>query len=568
MSKKQSIKEQIIDNKINDIAEYYNIDKDEAFARFCYSIFTNTDFEDNNYELDDIDGSHEHQIDSINVENLDFKSAIINIFQFKNKTSFESSIIKQMKYGIEFILEASKNDILKNPNKSFVEKVLETREIRKNIHDINIIINVFYITLGDETKVSKEYEDVKENIVNTYNIGIFDRFNFYTIGVNKIIERMNSIEISRNNINENMSFIMNSSAAFIQYLVTDVKGVLLTVHGKEIARIVDKYYPYIFDQNVRNYLGTENSINKDIYTSCTGTDLSKSFWFLNNGITIVCDMFSLNTDPDSPSITLKGMQIINGCQTSMVLRKAYLDGCLNEKVNLIARVIQTTNQDIISSIVRATNSQTKITLRDLHSNDPIQKQMEIALSTYNICYQRKVNPIPKMSKKNENIDVINETIAQSFLAIFLKRPSKARNSKSILWSDDLYTKIFDGGNIERYVISYILYSTANEYIRKSVKNDRIKYYKEVGRYVTFHISRITAYLINKGDQWPTTENQKKIIQDLKNNIIDIKSYFKKSFDIINDIIKDKGIDKVDIVNYTKKDDFDDAINAYLYTNIK
>lgn len=569
MGNKLSIKQQIIDDRINDIAEFYNLSKEEAFSKFCYSIFTNTDFDNNNYDFDDIDGSHEHQIDLINIIKDPLGSATINIFQFKYKTSFESNIVKQMKYGIEFVLNVPKKDIITNPNKSFVDKIMETRDVRKEICDINTVINIYYITIGDEKKVSDEYNDVVNNIITTYDNGIFESVNFYTIGENEIINKINSIEKIRCKVDEDMAFLFNGYF-YIQYNNADIKGVLLTVNGNEIARIVNKHYSTIFDQNVRNFLGIpDNIINKDIYKSCSDIVLSRLFWFLNNGITIVCDNFKLNTDPDSPFIRLFGMQIINGCQTSMVLSQAKIDNILNDKVNLIVRVIETTNQDVINNIVRATNSQTRITSRDLRSNDLIQKEMESAFLIYKFHYQRKTNPIPSLNKDNEYTDITNELIAQSFLAVFLKRPSKARNAKALLWTDDLYNKIFDGLNIERYVIAFLLYSQANSYIRKSVKKENNRYYKDIGRYVTFHISRIAAYLINNNsDDWSSIDQQKIIIDQLRNNTIDIVKYFKKSSVIINNLIKQKGIDKVDIVNYTKSDDFDEVINTYLYKDFK
>jgi hypothetical protein len=154
---------------------------------------------------------------------------------------------------------------------------------------------------------------------------------------------------------------------------------------------------------------------------------------LNNGITVICDSFDPVTDPDNPHVKLKGMQIVNGCQTASALALAEKGGNLAPDTRVLLRIYETTDPQLLDKIVLTTNNQNKISSRDLKSNDKVQVDMQEGFAKYKYYYERKINqygagiPVDRI--------IVNETVAQSYLAIVLKKPSDARRRKYKVWGE-------------------------------------------------------------------------------------------------------------------------------------
>ncbi|MGC1246865.1 MAG: AIPR family protein [Spirulinaceae cyanobacterium] len=70
----------------------------------------------------------------------------------------------------------------------------------------------------------------------------------------------------------------------------------------------------IFDENVRAFLGADNSVNSNIKATLNSSEKRDRFAILNNGITIVSPDVRVQSD----SIRIFNYQIVNGCQTSHV----------------------------------------------------------------------------------------------------------------------------------------------------------------------------------------------------------------------------------------------------------
>ena len=85
------------------------------------------------------------------------------------------------------------------------------------------------------------------------------------------------------------------------------------------------YGDFLFTDNVRKNLGLERKINKKIYETATTTSLAVDFEYFNNGLTVIYDELTGALTGDSPILFIRGLQIVNGCQTVNTLIKAYDD---------------------------------------------------------------------------------------------------------------------------------------------------------------------------------------------------------------------------------------------------
>ncbi|WP_341660926.1 AIPR family protein [Vibrio sp.] len=112
----------------------------------------------------------------------------------------------------------------------------------------------------------------------------------------------------------------------------------------------------VFEENVRSFLGDDNTVNSNIANTLQSDDKRHLFSVLNNGITVVAPQLTLTAN--SKEMDLVNYQVINGCQTSNTLfqQLAHLD----DSVNIVVRFIESPNYEISADIISATNSQTGI----------------------------------------------------------------------------------------------------------------------------------------------------------------------------------------------------------------
>ncbi|MDY6073455.1 MAG: AIPR family protein [Eubacteriales bacterium] len=116
----------------------------------------------------------------------------------------------------------------------------------------------------------------------------------------------------------NKGTILNvDNSAYKMTLALDAKYVLapVTVIHEMYKQAEKQKYP-LFDENIREYLGSTGAVNKKIVATLKDRDDRKNFFFYNNGITmIVSDMSSDKMAGTMREFEVSNPQIVNGCQT-------------------------------------------------------------------------------------------------------------------------------------------------------------------------------------------------------------------------------------------------------------
>ena len=225
-----------------------------------------------------------------------------------------------------------------------------------------------------------------------------------------------------------------------------MKGIVATVAAQDLLLLIqdldepNKIIEDVFNENVRIYLKLKNRINQSIYDTAVSDD-NYSFWYLNNGITLLCEECNYIPGSSSPQVELNNFQIVNGGQTTHALFEAFLKEPEKIKdVLILVRICETKKQNKIGERISETkNSQTPIRTRDLHSNDRIQRKLEEQFKTLGYYYERKKN---QHSDQPKSFRLDNELLGQIYLAYYLDMPSEAKNLKQIVFGDK-YDDIFD-----------------------------------------------------------------------------------------------------------------------------
>lgn len=200
---------------------------------------------------------------------------------------------------------------------------------------------------------------------------------------------------------------------------------------------------HIFDWNVRDYQGNVK-VNGEIRASLIDQN-SPDFWWLNNGVTVVCSRASIQ----GKTYTLDDVQIVNGLQTSYTIYQALCDAESDHFAldrHLLVRVLETEDVNTRDKIIRATNSQTSVPEASLRATDQIQRQIERFFEGRGWYYDRRKNYYRNLKKPSDRIVGI-PLLAQTVMAIGLNRPDTARaRPSSLLKHDADYSKVFSDSN--------------------------------------------------------------------------------------------------------------------------
>ncbi|MFJ1790748.1 AIPR family protein [Kitasatospora griseola] len=199
---------------------------------------------------------------------------------------------------------------------------------------------------------------------------------------------------------------------------------------------------HIFDLNVRDYQG-DVEVNKEIVTSLLN-QRSPEFWWLNNGITIICSKAS----SVGKKLILDDVQIVNGLQTSFTIFNT-LRPLLSSQPdhNAFTRLVQvrilvTEHPAARDSVIRATNRQTSVPVASLRATDDIQRKIEAYFLDHDWFYDRRKNFYRNIGKSSERIVSI-PLLAQATMAMGLGQPDYARaRPSSLLKADHEYRRVF------------------------------------------------------------------------------------------------------------------------------
>lgn len=534
------IRQTWIEEETEKCAQEINDTEDVGFLFLVSSLLL--DCSPREIEAEDVvDGGQDKQIDFIHIEdNQDKGHADITIIQAKNTKSFSSNTVIQIRNGLDWTFERPKSEIDGLDNANFKEKIKELRSLRSDYGAANITIRVYHITNGDKASLSKEYLEEAKILDDKYSSLGFGDFMFDQLGAHELMELINEGDRAKRKVDLELPVIYDiNQASIMEFTQGDTNSFVCTVRGSELAKVASTDpRDAIFDLNVRPYYGSKGKVNKDIWDTCTGEESSR-FWFLNNGITMVCDTFDFTRDPDNPALKVKNAQIVNGCQTTVTLREAYEKNKLDKNVKVLLRVYSTDNPSLVEKITLTTNNQNKITDRDLQANDPVQRDIErIMLEQYSYFYERKNKQHKSLRGPNKKKIIPSPKAAQAYLAVVRSKPANARGYLGAIWSD-FYGEIFENASVADLLVSYKIYMLCHAESLCAKKLNKITSTERDCRvYGIFHIARAIGHkLLN--DNWghSSVEEVERVLKMFEEDTLPNNIYI-DSLKVVEDLRKE------------------------------
>ena len=255
----------------------------------------------------------------------------------------------------------------------------------------------------------------------------------------------------------------------------------------------------LFAKNVRQSLGSNNKVNRELKRTIH-SELVREFMFYHNGITAICDSMILS--PDKSKLTLKGVSVVNGCQSlnTIYTCSERVRASESQDAHILFRFYEIKNPAFADRISINTNSQSAVKQRDLRSNDRVMVGLRNVFKTRypNGIFLTKRGEAPSADKAPE-LTIDASTFAKCVMAWHAQRPNISYNEKKLF--DEYYKTLFRTGYAPENIAALNGWIQAIEKAWTSLNlNNELRAGKSYVRYhVLFAVSSLIA-AVNKQPQ--------------------------------------------------------------------
>ncbi len=416
--------------------------KSAAFVLLCMSTALDMLLEECVEML--TDGGNDAGVDGLHRADVEGNEFIVTIFQGKYKVKDLGGTANFPENEVQKVLGTAR--ILFDPDR----RVTLNEKIAPKIEDVRSLIRDGYIPTvrvvlcnnGDKwvDGVDARIREAEQQFNGQLEVRHFNHDAI--VRSLKKGERINAtLELKGKAIVEDMNFM--------RVLVGRI-----SVH--EIKRLFDAHGDQLLQRNIRRFLGRANRVNAEIGNTLRQQDKSDRFYFLNNGITAVCERFDYNAFQSVDyQVSLKNVQIINGGQTCRTIQQTLEEGGPRTGTAAYAmlRIYQLPeeSEDIIREITKATNSQNPVNLRDLRSNDEVQSTLALGMKQLGFVYKRH-----REAGVGGSDVVTSSTVAETVLAVWREKPHQARFRRRAHF-DKLYDTIFNDLNAAQALVATLIF---------------------------------------------------------------------------------------------------------------
>lgn len=431
------------------------------------------------------EGGQDAGVDGLHIGDVEDGEFLVTVFQGKYKikdlsgeANFPENGVKNAVHTVQVLFDPAR-DIALNPK--IKPKVEEIRSLVRDgyIPDVRIILCNNGAKWKDEAQHWIDQSGLPRNQTQWLH--------FNHDAIVDILRKTQAVDAALN---------FSGSATVEEF---NFRRVLVgKVAVTEIAELFNQHGDLLLQRNIRRYLGLHtNRVNTAIHQTLQDPLSKGDFYFFNNGITIVCQQFRHNAlQGANYQVRLDNMQVINGGQTCKTIQQT-----LNHHPDLFSdyaetyvmvRVYELSEQDqnIVTDITYATNSQNPVDLRDLRSNDERQKQLEIGMQDLGYTYrrQREEGGVNAMT-------ITSATLAESVLAIWRGSPHQAKFRRREHFGK-LYETIFDDLNAAQGVLAVLIFrQVENERKRPSLPD-----YPEFLPYASHYLAMLVGQQLLQGKQ--------------------------------------------------------------------
>ncbi len=376
------------------------------------------------------------------------------LYNSEDKTLYlaQSKLIKNGRKGVErdeihALLEGVTKAITNKLTGANSKVLAKVTEIQAALTAKDIKLCILLVHTGDELQ-DRSQAPLSEKIIALNDHYGEEWVYFEEYDLRKIFEIVVSHETSGDSVDVeiplmNWNKMSTPHQVFFGAMEVGVLAEWHKVYGKRL-----------FAKNIRNFLGKGEVNNKIIHTL---KNEKESFFYLNNGVTILCDTLTMNKKyGDSfevTSLNAKGIRIVNGAQTvgsiGAFVKMHESDDLVNTKVFVRVISLKGASESIGNKITVATNSQNAINLQDFVSMDATQIRLE--REVFSQCNRRYLRLRIALDEMQET-DISPEEAAAALCCEIadVRFSTQVKREKSVIFDSfteekSIYNKIFNEG---------------------------------------------------------------------------------------------------------------------------
>ena len=235
--------------------------------------------------------------------------------------------------------------------------------------------------------------------------------------------------------------------------VGDIRGIVGIATGIDLVNFYkDSDSELSLFMNVRAFLG-RGKISRNITKTARG-DFPRHFWFMNNGVSVVCDNYQAVPQNGATQVTVENPWIVNGAQTVNSLLEIAND--ISDEVKVLVRIYAIPKGDsdedrenLMTKITIGLNSQNPVSLRDLKANEEplrIAQTIFAAKGVFLECKRGEFRSLKKEERQKypPRNRVRYDTVFQAHVSLHEGAPHDAY-AKKTQTLDDRFDAVFGQG---------------------------------------------------------------------------------------------------------------------------
>lgn len=423
-----------------------------------------------------------------------FLDATFVFVQAERSSGFDTSKIGQFGYGVADFFK-DKPSLPRNDRVAACAEVMNALYQRSSRFTRgNPVCKLYYVTTGrwvGDAAVEARRAAVREDLLQ---LNIFREADFIPVGADLIQRYYNETKnaVSRDFIFADKTVVPESAGVKEAYLgllpASEFLGLLDDGNGNILKTI--------FYDNVRDWQ-EYNLVNNEIKSSLQSPADRARFALMNNGVTIIAK--TLRTTGNK--FHIEDYQIVNGCQTSHVLfdnRDA-----LDTSVVVPIRLIATEDEDVIASIVKATNRQTEVKEEQLIALSDFQKKLEAYFPSFpasqKLFYERRSRQYVSGSGVEKTRIITPTMLIRAYASTFMDEPHRTTRTYGALLQQLGKSIFVPSDRLEPYYYA----ASAHYRLEFLFRNGSIPSAYKPGRYHILYASRMLQHpgALPKRNSW-------------------------------------------------------------------
>ncbi|HEY8102866.1 MAG TPA: AIPR family protein, partial [Burkholderiaceae bacterium] len=343
-----------IKDQIN--ADFFQTHFSNDGQRFVAWYLRNIHLRDMNETKDDItDGPNDKQIDAIVIDN---DKSTIYIIQGKyiQSGSVDAEPLREV---VASWLQLRDLARLQTTGNSKLQRKLS--EVAQALDDDYEISFEFITTSNLTADARNDLETFQKQLGEISESENFDA----TITVVEEEELARRYALALEADNPSVNYVLDlAGSKYMPISIDNTDVVLAAIPLRDCIKLPGIKDGSLFQKNVRQSLGSSNTVNKGIRTTITG-DKHKDFFFFHNGVTALCNRMELKDE----KLHLHGLSVVNGCQSLNTILSCSETVKKLDDTFILFRFYEIPQRDRAERISINTNSQSAVKPRDLRSND-------------------------------------------------------------------------------------------------------------------------------------------------------------------------------------------------------